>query len=179
MCLLKGVNAAGNEVGSVGERSVEEPHAVCGSIPLAQACLGAAGSLVGLGCWQLGETDWGNVDDAEAMEILNTAADVGVTFFDTADVYGNGRSERLIGRFLRERPAGFFVAEASAKSAANEPGAGTPASCVMRNLVTASYPTSEPAARTGAHGAASKTATRASDDEARTKNIVIGPSSER
>jgi aryl-alcohol dehydrogenase-like predicted oxidoreductase len=67
-------------------------------------------SEVGLGCWQLGGTDWGNVEDAEAMEILNTAADAGVTFFDTADVYGNGRSERLIGHFLRERPEGFFVA---------------------------------------------------------------------
>jgi len=71
---------------------------------------GRAVSEVGLGCWQLGGADWGNVGDAEAMEILNTAADSGVTFFDTADVYGNGRSERLIGRFLRERPAGFFVA---------------------------------------------------------------------
>jgi aryl-alcohol dehydrogenase-like predicted oxidoreductase len=67
-------------------------------------------SEVGLGCWQLGGTDWGNVGDAEAMEILNTAADAGVTFFDTADVYGNGRSEQLVGRFLRERSSEFFVA---------------------------------------------------------------------
>ncbi len=67
-------------------------------------------SEVGLGCWQLGGSDWGNVSDAEALEILNTAANAGVTFFDTADVYGNGRSERLIGRFLRERGDRFFVA---------------------------------------------------------------------
>jgi aryl-alcohol dehydrogenase-like predicted oxidoreductase len=71
---------------------------------------GRAVSEVGLGCWQLGGADWGDVGDAEAMEILNAAADAGVTFFDTADVYGNGRSERLIGRFLREREDGFFVA---------------------------------------------------------------------
>jgi aryl-alcohol dehydrogenase-like predicted oxidoreductase len=71
---------------------------------------GRAVSEVGLGCWQLGGADWGNVGDAEAMEILNAAADAGVTFFDTADVYGNGRSEKLIGRFLRERNDGLFVA---------------------------------------------------------------------
>jgi aryl-alcohol dehydrogenase-like predicted oxidoreductase len=71
---------------------------------------GRAVSEVGLGCWQLGGADWGDVGDAEAMEILNAAADAGVTFFDTADVYGNGRSERLIGRFLRERGDEFFVA---------------------------------------------------------------------
>jgi aryl-alcohol dehydrogenase-like predicted oxidoreductase len=71
---------------------------------------GRAVSEVGLGCWQLGGADWGDLGDAEAMEILNAAADAGVTFFDTADVYGNGRSERLVGRFLRERAEGFFVA---------------------------------------------------------------------
>lgn len=71
---------------------------------------GRAVSEVGLGCWQLGGADWGDVGDAEAIEILGAAAEAGVTFFDTADVYGNGRSERLIGRFLRERGSGFFVA---------------------------------------------------------------------
>jgi aryl-alcohol dehydrogenase-like predicted oxidoreductase len=71
---------------------------------------GRAVSEVGLGCWQLGGTDWGNVSDAEAMEILDAAAEAGVTFFDTADVYGDGRSERLIGKFLRQSGSGFFVA---------------------------------------------------------------------
>jgi len=71
---------------------------------------GRAVSEVGLGCWQLGGADWGAVSDADAMEILGAAAESGVNFFDTADVYGNGRSERLIGRFLRERGGGFFVA---------------------------------------------------------------------
>ena len=65
---------------------------------------------VGLGCWQLG-ADWGEVDEGDALAVLHAAADEGVTFFDTADVYGDGRSERLVGRFLRERgDAGLAVA---------------------------------------------------------------------
>jgi aryl-alcohol dehydrogenase-like predicted oxidoreductase len=67
-------------------------------------------SEIGLGCWQLGGTDWGSLDEARAFQILNTAADCGVTFFDTADVYGAGRSETLIGQFLKARRGGFFVA---------------------------------------------------------------------
>ena len=60
-------------------------------------------SEIGLGCWQLGGSDWGDVSDEQALETLRAAADAGVTFFDTADVYGLGRSETLIGRFLAER----------------------------------------------------------------------------
>lgn len=67
-------------------------------------------SEVGLGCWQLGGTDWGKVEERLALEILSAAVDAGVGFFDTADVYGNGRSETLIGRFLKERPQRIFVA---------------------------------------------------------------------
>jgi aryl-alcohol dehydrogenase-like predicted oxidoreductase len=59
--------------------------------------------VVGLGAWQLGG-DWGEVDESDAMAVLNSAVDSGVTFIDTADVYGDGRSERLIGRLLRDRP---------------------------------------------------------------------------
>src|SRR5664279_4524394 len=59
-------------------------------------------SIIGLGSWQLGG-DWGEVDDGDAMGVLNAAVDSGVTFLDTADVYGDGRSERLVGRLLRER----------------------------------------------------------------------------
>lgn len=62
----------------------------------------AQASVVGLGCWQLG-ADWGEVSEDDALSVLAAAADAGVTFFDTADVYGDGRSEQLIGRFLRER----------------------------------------------------------------------------
>ncbi|MBV9005407.1 MAG: aldo/keto reductase [Solirubrobacterales bacterium] len=64
---------------------------------------GRAVSVVGLGTWQLG-ADWGEVADADALVTLQAAAQAGVTFFDTADVYGDGRSERLIGRFLAARP---------------------------------------------------------------------------
>lgn len=59
-------------------------------------------SVVGLGCWQLG-ADWGEVSEADAMRILHTSVDAGVTFLDTADVYGDGRSETLVGRLLKER----------------------------------------------------------------------------
>ena len=60
-------------------------------------------SEIGLGCWQLGGSDWGDVSDEQALQTLRAAADAGVDFFDTADVYGLGRSETLIGRFLAER----------------------------------------------------------------------------
>ncbi|OPF81094.1 aldo/keto reductase [Streptomyces antioxidans] len=72
--------------------------------------LGRKVSVVGLGTWQLG-ADWGEVDENDALTVLDTAVEAGVTFFDTADVYGDGRSEQLIGRYLRSRPdAGIFVA---------------------------------------------------------------------
>ncbi len=60
-------------------------------------------SVVGLGTWQLG-ADWGDVTHDEAIAVLDSATDAGVTFFDTADVYGDGRSEQLIGEYLRVRP---------------------------------------------------------------------------
>jgi aryl-alcohol dehydrogenase-like predicted oxidoreductase len=61
-------------------------------------------SVVGLGCWQLG-SDWGStpISEAEGLAILHAAVDAGVTFLDTADVYGDGVSEAMIGRFLSER----------------------------------------------------------------------------
>jgi aryl-alcohol dehydrogenase-like predicted oxidoreductase len=58
--------------------------------------------VVGLGAWQLG-ADWGDVDEGDALAVLNSAVDGGVTFIDTADVYGDGRSERLVGRLLEDR----------------------------------------------------------------------------
>ncbi len=61
----------------------------------------AAASVVGLGCWQLG-ADWGEVSTDDALAVLRSAHDSGVTFFDTADVYGDGRSEQLIARFRAE-----------------------------------------------------------------------------
>ena len=58
-------------------------------------------SVVGLGTWQLG-ADWGDVSEADALAVLEASAEAGVTFFDTADVYGDGRSEQIVGRFLRD-----------------------------------------------------------------------------
>jgi aryl-alcohol dehydrogenase-like predicted oxidoreductase len=67
-------------------------------------------SEVGLGCWQFGG-DWGSVTNDECLATLNTAADAGVTFIDTADVYGAGHSEEMVGRFLKDRNRDdFFVA---------------------------------------------------------------------
>lgn len=60
-------------------------------------------STVGLGTWQLG-ADWGNVDPGEAQAILAASVEAGVTFFDTADVYGDGRSEQAIGAFVAANP---------------------------------------------------------------------------
>jgi aryl-alcohol dehydrogenase-like predicted oxidoreductase len=66
--------------------------------------------VVGLGCWQLGG-DWGEVSDETAHAVLGAALDCGVTFLDTADVYGDGRSERLVGQVLAARGrAGITVA---------------------------------------------------------------------
>ena len=60
-------------------------------------------SAIGLGTWQLG-ADWGEVSEADATAVLAAAVESGVTLFDTADVYGDGRSETLIGSFLADRP---------------------------------------------------------------------------
>jgi aryl-alcohol dehydrogenase-like predicted oxidoreductase len=59
-------------------------------------------SVIGLGTWQLG-SDWGDVSEADARAVLDASLDAGVTFYDTADVYGDGRSEQLIGAWRRDR----------------------------------------------------------------------------
>src|SRR5258705_3013245 len=68
--------------------------------------------VVGLGSWQLG-ADWGEVDEDQALATLNAAHDAGVTFIDTADVYGDGRSERLVRQFVRGLPADRTVTVAT------------------------------------------------------------------
>ena len=86
-------------------------------------------SVVGLGCWQLG-ADWGEVSDSDALAVLHAALDEGVTLLDTADVYGDGRSEALIGRLLAERDSeGVLVATKMGRRAdPHEPAAyGLPA----------------------------------------------------
>lgn len=87
---------------------------------------GADVSVVGIGTWQLG-ADWGRVDEGEAGRVLAAALDSGVTFIDTADVYGDGRSERIVGRFLREHAgAGLFVATKMGRRVAQDPANYTP-----------------------------------------------------
>ncbi|AFZ67728.1 aldo/keto reductase [Deinococcus peraridilitoris] len=66
-------------------------------------------STISFGAWAIGGT-WGEVNDQDSMAALHRALDLGVNFFDTADVYGDGHSERLIARLRRERPEPFYVA---------------------------------------------------------------------
>ncbi|HUI10991.1 MAG TPA: aldo/keto reductase [Bacteroidota bacterium] len=66
-------------------------------------------STISFGAWAIGGT-WGPVEDAESLAALHRALDLGINFFDTADVYGDGRSERLLARLRRERKEEFYVA---------------------------------------------------------------------
>lgn len=66
-------------------------------------------STIGLGTWAIGGS-WGSTDDKNAMDTLNRAVDLGVNFFDTADVYGGGRSEKLLGELRRDRKEPFYIA---------------------------------------------------------------------
>ena len=84
-----------------------------GSRQDARRILGRTGrkvGVIGLGTWQLG-ADWGEVDEAAALGTLHAALDAGIDLLDTADVYGDGRSERIIGRLLAERAAAGEPAE--------------------------------------------------------------------
>jgi aryl-alcohol dehydrogenase-like predicted oxidoreductase len=65
-------------------------------------------STISFGAWAIGST-WGKVDDNESMQALHRALDLGVNFFDTADVYGDGHSERLLARLKRERTEPFYI----------------------------------------------------------------------
>jgi aryl-alcohol dehydrogenase-like predicted oxidoreductase len=66
-------------------------------------------SEIGFGAWAIGGS-WGKTNDAESLEAMHAAVDAGVTFFDTADVYGDGHSEKLIAQLLRDRPEPLVVA---------------------------------------------------------------------
>ncbi len=66
-------------------------------------------STVSFGAWAIGGS-WGSVSDDESMAALHAALDAGVNFFDTADVYGDGRSEKLLARLKKERSDRFYVA---------------------------------------------------------------------
>ena len=65
-------------------------------------------SAIGFGAWAIGSS-WGATDDATSLRALHAAADAGVNLIDTADVYGDGHSERLIRRFVGERPGERFI----------------------------------------------------------------------
>ncbi len=78
-------------------------------------------SVIGLGTWQLG-ADWGDVSEDDARAVLHAAAESGVTLFDTADVYGDGRSETIIGGYLRDNPeSGIAVATKMGRREAQDP----------------------------------------------------------
>jgi len=82
-------------------------------------------SVVGLGAWQLG-ADWGSVSEADALATLEAAVESGMTFIDTADVYGDGRSERIIGQFLRSHPElELFVATKMGRRVPQDPAVYT------------------------------------------------------
>ncbi|MBY5161456.1 aldo/keto reductase [Salsipaludibacter albus] len=77
-------------------------------------------SEIGFGAWAIGGS-WGEVDDDESMAALHAAVDAGVTFVDTADVYGDGHSEQLVGRLLRERDEDLVVATKAGRRAEVDP----------------------------------------------------------
>jgi aryl-alcohol dehydrogenase-like predicted oxidoreductase len=70
---------------------------------------GPSVSEIGLGCWQLGG-DWGDVDDYTAQKVLEGAVQSGINFYDTADVYGKGRSEELLHKYLKPIAPNAFIA---------------------------------------------------------------------
>jgi aryl-alcohol dehydrogenase-like predicted oxidoreductase len=76
-------------------------------------------SEIGFGAWAIGG-GWGETDDNQSMAAMEAAVDAGVTFFDTADVYGDGRSERLIATLLRERGEPLVVATKFGRRAPQE-----------------------------------------------------------
>ena len=71
--------------------------------------LGWRVSEIGLGCWAIG-SEWGDVSDDDARKTLKTSLDEGINFFDTADVYGDGRSEKFVGELLKSTSEKIYVA---------------------------------------------------------------------
>lgn len=83
--------------------------------------LGRDVSVIGLGTWQLG-ADWGEVSESDALAVLDAAVSSGVTFLDTADVYGDGRSEQIIAKYIAGRADRPFVATKMGRRMAQELG---------------------------------------------------------
>jgi aryl-alcohol dehydrogenase-like predicted oxidoreductase len=88
-------------------------------------------SDISFGAWAIGGA-WGTVDDKESMSALHAALDAGVNFFDTADVYGDGRSERLIAKLRKERKEKFYVATKAGRRLREQ----TPEGYSRENLTT-------------------------------------------
>jgi aryl-alcohol dehydrogenase-like predicted oxidoreductase len=86
-------------------------------------------SEISFGAWAIGGA-WGNVDDRESLAALHAALDGGVNFFDTADVYGDGRSERLLARLKKVRKEKFYVATKAGRRLAEQ----TPLGYNRKNL---------------------------------------------
>jgi len=86
-------------------------------------------SEISFGAWAIGGA-WGNVDDRESLAALHAALDGGVNFFDTADVYGDGRSERLLARLKKERKEKFYIATKAGRRLAEQ----TPQGYNRKNL---------------------------------------------
>jgi aryl-alcohol dehydrogenase-like predicted oxidoreductase len=76
-------------------------------------------SEIGFGAWAIGGS-WGETNDDESLAAMHAAVDAGVTFFDTADVYGDGRSEKLIAQLLRDRDEPLVVATKFGRRAAQQ-----------------------------------------------------------
>jgi aryl-alcohol dehydrogenase-like predicted oxidoreductase len=81
-------------------------------------------STISFGAWGIGGDVWGDTDDAESMRSLHRAIDLGVNFIDTADVYGDGHSERLVGQLLRERSERIIVATKAGRRLPSQTAAG-------------------------------------------------------
>jgi aryl-alcohol dehydrogenase-like predicted oxidoreductase len=86
-------------------------------------------SEISFGAWAIGGA-WGEVSDHESMAALHAALDGGVNFFDTADVYGDGRSERLLAKLRKERPEPFYIATKAGRRLPQQ----TPAGYSRKNL---------------------------------------------
>lgn len=67
-------------------------------------------SRIGFGCWAIGGKGWGEVKDSESIAAIHKALDLGINFFDTADVYGHGHSEELLGEVLSNKQEEIFIA---------------------------------------------------------------------
>jgi aryl-alcohol dehydrogenase-like predicted oxidoreductase len=92
-------------------RDAGHPCRVIGELNMQYRPLGSTGfnvSTISFGSWAIGGT-WGPVDDDNSLAALNAAIDLGVNFIDTADVYGDGRSERLIGQLKKDRPRDTII----------------------------------------------------------------------